>query len=179
MDEYLSQKKKRNLFLFKLKANFYKIIKIKKTLLGKMLLVDDEPYEKNLLEEALGQKNWQVEIEYFSNVEDALVYLKKTDDDIFLLISDMNMPKINGLDFKKTIDKDYDTKQKSVPFIFVSNADNPEQVTEAFLYRVQGYFKKPLTVDLQAEMFDIIIRYWIISNHPHKENVKKNNELIE
>jgi hypothetical protein len=36
-------------------------------------------------------------------------------------------------------------------------------------YRVQGFFRKPNTTEEQADMFDIIIKYWIISSHPNKD----------
>ena len=64
---------------------------------GKIILVDDEKYEKELLELALHEKKWDVKVEYFSRAEDTLDYLKKTKDEIFLLISDMNMPKMNEI----------------------------------------------------------------------------------
>ncbi len=82
----------------------------------------------------------------------------------------MNMPRISGMEFKKIIDQDEVLKRKSIPFIFSTNGASPEQVTEAYEYRVQGYFKKVSSVDKQAEMLDNIIKYWIDSKHPNKES---------
>lgn len=142
-----------------------------KKLAGKIILVDDERYEKALLEVALEKMEWDIEIEYFSSASDALKYLKNTKDEIFIVISDMNMPKMNGLDFKKAIDNDKDgIFEKSIPFIFFSSNSTKEEVTLAYNYRVQGYFKKPLTVDEQAAQIDIIIKYWIIARHPNKDS---------
>ncbi|MGZ4033597.1 MAG: response regulator [Bacteroidia bacterium] len=141
-----------------------------KTIKGKIILVDDDKYEKALLEFALRQKFWNAQVEYFPDAETALSYLKKTKDEIFIIISDMNMPRVSGLDFKKIIDGDHDLSKKLMPFIFASTATTKEQVTRAYDYRVQGYFKKPMTVDGQAEMLDIIIRYWISSSHPNKDD---------
>jgi response regulator RpfG family c-di-GMP phosphodiesterase len=150
-----------------------------KKLSGKIILVDDEKYEKKLLELSLKKRGWDVVMEYFSNPEVALEYLKNTKDEIFLIISDMNMSsKMNGLDFKKEIDKSFESHKKSIPFIFSSSADQKEEIEEAFLYRVQGYFKKPMDINEQAEMFNIIIRYWIISNHPYKGSIVENANLI-
>jgi CheY-like chemotaxis protein len=137
-----------------------------KTINGKIILVDDSKYEKELLELALHKKNWDVKVDFFLSGEDALKYLKKTEDEIFLIISDMNMPKMTGLEFKKIIDNDETLSKKAIPFIFASTSDTKEQVRNAYKYRVQGYFQKPLTIDEQAEMLDIIIKYWIICKHP-------------
>lgn len=138
---------------------------------GKIILVDDELYEKELLSLALRKKHWDIELEYFSSAEEALQHLKENDDEIFLIISDINMPKMNGLDFKRAIDSDKFLMTKSIPFIFASTAQTKEQVTEAYQYRVQGYFRKPSTLEEQAEMLEIIIRYWIISRHPNKDDI--------
>jgi DNA-binding NtrC family response regulator len=138
---------------------------------GKIVLVDDEKYELDLLAHALKKKNWDIQIAYFNNVEDALEHLKKNRDEIFLIISDMDMPKINGMDFKKIIDNDEYLKQKAVPFIFATNSIGRETIVEAYHYRVQGYFKKPNDIEGQATMLETIIQYWIACEHPNKEDI--------
>lgn len=133
---------------------------------GKIILVDDEKYEQELLILALREKQWNVKVEYFNNAEDALEHMRTTKDELFLVISDMNMPKMSGLDLKKAIDKDKILREKSMPFIFVSGGASNEQVSEAYEYRVQGFFEKPNSVKEQAEVLDLIIKYWIVSRHP-------------
>lgn len=133
---------------------------------GKIILVDDEKYEKELLELALREKQWNVKVEYFNNGQDALEHMRTTKDKLFLVISDMNMPKMSGMEFKKAIDEDKTLREKSMPFIFVSGGSSNEQVSEAYDYRVQGYFEKPSSVEEQAEVLDLIIKYWIVSKHP-------------
>jgi DNA-binding NtrC family response regulator len=142
-----------------------------KEISGKIILIDDEKYEKHLLEEALNKKNWNVKVEYFTNAEDALVYMKNTRDELFLIISDMNMLKMNGLELKKAIDNDDVLRKKAMPFIFATNITTIEQIAEAYEYRVQGFFKKPMNIEEQAEMFDIILKYWIICRHPNKKDI--------
>lgn len=133
---------------------------------GKIILVDDEKYEKELLELALREKQWNVKVEYFNNGQDALEHMRTTEDKLFLVISDMNMPKMSGMELKKAIDEDKTLREKSMPFIFVSGGSSNEQVSEAYDYRVQGYFEKPSSVAEQAEVLDLIIKYWIVSKHP-------------
>lgn len=141
---------------------------------GKIILVDDERYEKDLLKVALQSKNWDIELEYFNNVEDAMDHLKHNADEIFLIISDMEMPKATGMNFKRRIDKDEYLKQKSIPFIFASNSVSREKVIEAYDYHVQGYFQKPATSDEQAKMLEIIIQYWVACIHPDKSDLPSN-----
>lgn len=136
---------------------------------GKIILIDDGKFEKTFLQESLTDKDWAIEVEYFSKAKQALEHLKENADDIFLIISDMNMPEMNGMEFKETIDKDPFLRQKSIPFIFVSSYITKEQVKEAYEYRVQGYFKKPETIEKQAEMLEKIIQYWQSCIHPNKK----------
>lgn len=133
---------------------------------GKIILVDDEKYEKELLVLALREKQWNVEVEYFNNGQDALEHMRTTKDELFLVISDMNMPAMSGLELKKAIDEDKMLREKSMPFIFVSGGASKDQVSEAYDYRVQGFFEKPNTVEEQAEILDLIIKYWIVSRRP-------------
>ena len=137
------------------------------TIEGKIILVDDEKYEFKFLELALQRKNWNVKVEYYSSPKMALAHMRITREKIFLVICDMDMPEMGGLDFKKTIDNDKNLRQKAIPFIFLSKTAGKEEIAEAYEYRVQGYFKKPMTVEEQAIMLDIIIKYWIICMHPN------------
>lgn len=136
---------------------------------GKIVLVDDDSYEKGLLESALKKRGWDSKVEYFDDAIEALEHLRRNADEIFLIISDMNMPNMNGMDFKKAIDNDSILRKKSIPFIFATSVPLKPEITQAFEYRVQGFFHKPNTTEEQADMLDIIIKYWIISSHPNKD----------
>lgn len=138
---------------------------------GKLVLIDDQEYEKMLLEETLSQKKWEASIEGFTSTQEALHYLRHTQDRIFLLICDMNMPEMNGLALKQIIDEDPQLSQKAVPFIFLSTSATRDQIEEAYTYRVQGYFQKPSTLEEQALMLDTIIKYWVINQHPNIEHL--------
>ena len=144
---------------------------------GKIILVDDESYEEEFLETALSRNNWNIKIEYFNNVDDAVEHLKKNADEVFLIISDMQMPGKSGMDFKKILDDDEYLKQKSIPFIFVSHSMSREIIIESYKYHVQGYFKKPLSIEEQARLFEIIVQYWINCIHPEKDDLPTNPNL--
>ena len=108
--------------------NEIKMIKLK----GKIILVDDDSYEKELLESALKKRGWDTRVEYFHDAHDALDHLKQNKEEIFLVISDMNMPKMNGMDFKKSIDSDPKLRAKSIPFIFATSSSVKSEITDAF-----------------------------------------------
>ncbi len=136
---------------------------------GKIILIDDSPIEKNFLEESLDDQNWDIRIDYFSKSKLALEHLLENVDDIFLIISDMNMPEMSGLDLKKIIDEDSFLREKAIPFIFMSSEINLEDVRMAYAFNVQGFFKKPDTIEEQAKMLEKILKYWQTCIHPNKK----------
>jgi DNA-binding NtrC family response regulator len=140
-----------------------------KNLPGKIVLVDEKKYEKALLISALLDKNWQVRVEYFSDPAEAFEYLKVTDDELFLILSELNMTRMHGLKLKKKIDKNSYLRRKGIPFIFISSVARTKDILEAYEYRVQGFFEKPETLKEQAELLEKIIRYWIDCRHPNRE----------
>jgi response regulator RpfG family c-di-GMP phosphodiesterase len=140
-----------------------------KKLYGKIVLIDDELFEKDLLDMALDEINIRLDLIYFDNGKDAINYLKTTKDSIFIIISDMNMPKMNGLDMKKIIDADERLKEKAIPFVFCSTSVIKSQLIEAYDYRVQGYFMKPHDVKGMAKQLELIINYWSVSIRPDSD----------
>lgn len=145
---------------------------------GKIILVDDEPYEKELLNVSLDRLGLEVDIKYFTNGLEVLDYLKTTKDDIFLIISDMDMPKMNGLELKKSIDRDPVLKKKAIPFIFQSSSATRFNIEKAYDNGVQGYFEKPTDMDVMAKQLDRIIGYWSICRHPNNLHIESLLSLV-
>jgi CheY-like chemotaxis protein len=133
---------------------------------GKIILVDDDKKEKKLLEAALWEREWNIKVDYFQKANDALEALKKCNkDEVFLIISNMNMDGMNGLDFKKAIDKDATLREKGIPFIFASASATQQQIDKAYALGIQGFFTKPISLDEQAEIMDMIVSYWSRNTH--------------
>jgi DNA-binding NtrC family response regulator len=150
---------------------------IMKKVKGKIILVDDDAYEETFLNEALKKNDWHIKVEYFNNADDALEHLKQNADEVFLIISDIDMPRKNGLEFKRVLDGDAYLRQKSIPFIFMSNSAERDRVIDAYKCHVQGFFPKPMTPGEQASMFETIVQYWIACLHPTKDDLPENPNL--
>lgn len=133
---------------------------------GKILLVDDQPYEELLLKEALASIDRFTAVEYISDPKEALVHLKDNRDEIFLIICDINMPEMNGIEFKKEIEKDSYLREKSIPFVFFSSDASNKTIKQAYSQSVQGYFKKAENIEAQGELLKIVFKYWASCLHP-------------
>jgi len=135
---------------------------------SRIVLIEDNAYEADILNASLAQLNYHYQITYFSNPLQAYKYLHATSEKIFLIISDMHMPKLNGLELRKMITDNKKLRTKSIPFIIFSNTASPNEIREAYTNGVHGYFQKPEKIEEAIKMLDIIIKYWQRCKQPDK-----------
>lgn len=130
-----------------------------------LILVDDDAEDQELMLLALKELGYHSEVKLFSDAESALTYLYESGEVPFLIVCDINMPKMDGIAFKKTIDSNETLRSKCIPFIFLSTST--EFVAETCDMNIQGYFEKGSSwLELQETMA-IILRYWERTRHQH------------
>ena len=137
---------------------------------GSIILIDDDRDDQDFVEEVL--KEMQVENSriYFFDCVKAFDYLKTTADSPFLILCDINLPGMNGLEFKIRIDADPQLRAKSIPFIFFSTAVDQKSVDKSYKeMTVQGFFKKENTMNGIKNSLSVILNYWKICKHPNSE----------
>lgn len=104
---------------------------------------------------------------FFPNGQEALNYLLTTGDQPFLILCDINMPLMNGIELRKQMNEDEYLKKKSIPFVFLTTAANSEIVQTAYDETVQGFYKKATTYEGVKEQIGLIISYWKSCLHPN------------
>lgn len=135
---------------------------------GPIVIVEDDVDDKDLLTEILNDLNIKNKLIWFNRSDYAIQYLLTSKEQPFLIISDVNMPGKNGLEFKKQIDSDPELRKKSIPFIFYSTAAQQEDVNIAYLQMtVQGFFKKGNSYSDTKKQIKLIIDYWKNCWHPN------------
>jgi CheY-like chemotaxis protein len=127
---------------------------------GPILIVDDDPDDQDMIERIIVSMSLENERKKFYDGEELLVYLRETEDKPLIIISDINMPLMNGLQLKAEIEKDPYLKRKSIPFVYLSTTANPQQVRKAYELTVQGFFVKGQSYDALKGSVNQIILYW-------------------
>lgn len=96
-----------------------------------------------------------------NNGEDALKILEQKDvlPDIILL--DLNMPKINGIEFLGILKND-DTL-KYIPTIILTTSNNQKDLLECYKIGVAGYVLKPLKYEDYVAKMEKLLAYWSIN----------------
>jgi CheY-like chemotaxis protein len=135
---------------------------------GPIVILEDDADDREVFEEILKELNVRNIRVWFTRCDDAFDYLKTTTDQPFLIFSDVNLPKQNGIEFKRQIDSDEQLRKKSIPFVFYSTSVAQKLVNEAYTkMTVQGFFQKANSYDEIKTTVKLILDYWSICNHPN------------
>lgn len=132
-----------------------------------IILIDDDDEDLELFTQAFNELDVSNEIATFNDGAKVLEYLRNSDNAFLFILCDINMPKINGLDLRQKIYEDEVLRQRSIPFLFLSTANDRVFVDKAYGLAVQGYFRKPAHLSEIKEMLMAIIVYWQYSYHPN------------
>jgi len=135
---------------------------------GPIIIIDDDPDDQEILDQVLEKLNVKNKRIMFSRCEEAYEHLETSTDQAFLIICDINLPGMTGLQLKKKIDEHPIIKRKSIPFIFLSTSCDKLEIEEAYdKLTVQGFLKKSSNLKEMEDMLTTVIKYWTICLHPN------------
>lgn len=126
-------------------------------LLPPIVIVEDDADDCEILIESLHEIGVKNEIKCFKSGIGALEYLRKTSEAPLIIISDINMPGMNGLEFRKSINEDKSLREREIPFVFLSTSKEPGLLKTAFQLGIQGYFQKQTNLTGMKEVVQAII----------------------
>ncbi|MES2565597.1 MAG: response regulator [Bacteroidota bacterium] len=124
---------------------------------GPIIIIEDEEREIGLYQAILPLKN---KVIYFRNGRTALDYLETTKDDPFIIICDINMPVMDGLDLRERINSNPYLKKKATPFVFRTASATRLNFKKSYDLNVQGFFKKNHAHAEDEKQINLIIDYW-------------------
>lgn len=127
---------------------------------GPLVIIEDDKDERSFYETALSQLKIKNEIRFFNNGKDALEYLMTTKDTPFLIICDMDMPIMNGLELRERVFANPYLKKKATPFVYRTGSASDNHIIKAYDLSVQGFFTKTNDLDNLQHQLGVIIQYW-------------------
>jgi CheY-like chemotaxis protein len=120
-----------------------------------ILFIEDDAIEGIRLNRALLSLNRLIEV---SNGLEALNYLKSEINLPDIILLDLNMPKLNGLEFLKILKTDQFLKV--VPTIVFTTSNNDKDITECYKAGIAGYILKPLKYEDYQIVVKKVLDYW-------------------
>jgi two-component SAPR family response regulator len=149
----------RNLTLRKIRDKaFAKFTPMNKT--GPIIIIEDDLDDQDILTDILKELSYKNEVIFFSDSIKALAYLTNTDIEPFLVLSDINMPKLNGIELREKVHNNEDLRLKSIPYLFFSTSAEQKHVIDAYSRSIQGFFIKPANYEKLKNTIRKIIEYW-------------------
>lgn len=124
----------------------------------KVLLLEDDQIEVMKLKRAIKKLGMHHELVEAKNGEDALEILKDSLNLPDIIFLDLNMPKINGLEFLKILKSD--PILRYLPTVILTTSNNRNDVLTCYEIGVAGYILKPLKYDDYVNKIDKTLSYW-------------------
>jgi len=131
-----------------------------------ILLVEDDHVDVMNMQRALKKNNINHTLHIAFNGIEALQMLKGTNGkpriapSPTIILTDINMPKMNGIEFIKELRNDDEFKSTSI-FVLTTSNDNSDK-KEAYSLNVAGYILKPLSFEKFVQTINILSSYWKI-----------------
>lgn len=127
---------------------------------GSIIFIEDDIEDQELLADVFKELGYNNEIRYFGDGELALDYLKNNTIEPFIVFSDINMPKLNGMELREKIHNNEDLRLKCTPYLFFTTSAEQQHVIDAYSKSIQGFFVKPNSYGDLKRVLKVIIDYW-------------------
>lgn len=124
-----------------------------------ILLVEDDLIDVMTVKRAFRQLDVLNELVVVGNGEEAIAYLQKPDKGLpCVILLDINMPKMNGLECLGVL-KEH-AVFKNIPVIMVTSSKEQQDVDQSFIAGVSGYILKPVDYDQFLASIQVLAPYW-------------------
>lgn len=145
-----------------------------------ILLVEDNPVDVDLTVRAFKKRNLTNPIEIARDGEEALTWIQKWDKGHptpIVILLDMKLPKINGLEVLREI-KNHET-YRTIPVVVLTTSSDDYDVKSAYQLGVNSYIIKPVDFDKFIEVAAQIELYWNVLNKSFIDNNFNEYKSIE
>ena len=124
----------------------------------KILVIEDDAIEIMKLQRAIASIEQRHTLVEAKNGEHALDILNDKDNLPDIILLDLNMPKINGIEFLNILKND--DILKYIPTIILTTSSNQRDLLECYKIGIAGYILKPLKYEDYVMKVEKVLNYW-------------------
>ncbi len=137
---------------------------------AEIIIIEDNPHDLEMILNAFSESALQSKTRIFRDGVEATDYFfreaqKDVDSNLrlpLLILLDLKLPKINGMEVLKLLKSDERTK--CVPVVVFTSSNEPIDKMESYRLGANSYLLKPLDADRFAEDINHIMKYWTTLN---------------
>lgn len=130
-----------------------------------LLLVEDDLVDVMTIKRALKEIHVVNPLVHLENGEEAIAYLRDPGNEKpCIILLDLNMPVMNGIEFLQVVK--HDDELKRFPVIVLTTSEEQQDKLNSFNLGVAGYMAKPVDYRQFVEVMRSIDLYWSISEMP-------------
>ena len=126
-----------------------------------ILFIEDDTIETMKLNRTIAKLGEKHTIIQANNGEEALRILKEDQRLPDIILLDLNMPRMNGIEFLQILKKDEILKY--LPTIILTTSENRTDLLECYRIGIAGYVIKPLKYEDYEEKIKKVIAYWQVN----------------
>ena len=148
--------------------------------LGRILIVEDDPKDVELTLTALEEYNLANEVVVTRDGEEALDYLycrgnfkMRTSDNPAVLLLDLKLPKVDGLEVLQQIKSD--EKLRMIPVVVLTSSREERDMVASYKLGVNAYVVKPVDFHEFVNAIKELGVFWAVINEPPPGSVRKSN----
>ncbi len=135
-----------------------------------LLIIENDTIDIMLFKRALADMGYQLPVEYSSDGVKALSFLQDPDNlTPWLIFLDLNIPKINGLEFLSRIKQI--ERLKWIPVVVISSSENPDDILACMKTGACGYLLKDFEYSAFKESVSLAVRYWARNRTPTRTTI--------
>jgi DNA-binding response OmpR family regulator len=146
--------------------------------LGRILMVEDDPRDVELTLTALEEYNLANEVVVTRDGEEALDYLHcrgnfqtRTGENPAVLLLDLKLPKVNGLEVLQQIKSD--DRLKMIPVVILTSSHEEKDMVASYKLGVNAYVVKPVDFHEFVNAIKELGIFWAVINQPPPGSAKK------
>lgn len=130
-----------------------------------ILLLEDDRVDIMTVKRALREINITNELVVTKDGEEGLAYLQDSENELpCIILLDLNMPRMNGLEFLHIVKAT--SVLKRIPVVVLTSSRQEQDKVESFDLGVAGYMLKPVDYQKFVEVVRAINLYWTLSELP-------------
>lgn len=140
-----------------------------------ILLIEDNPHEAQLVIRTLKKNNLANRLLHIDDGAEALSFIfatekysdRKIEDHPKLILLDLKLPKVDGLEILKQVKSDERTK--SIPVIVLTSSREEQDLVKSYQLGVNSYIVKPVDFESFSKSVTELGLYWMVLNeNPNK-----------